>query len=330
MKKIILIIAFVAILAIGGFVYYQQFVTKSLGTVVCGLNVWPGNLPNLVAYDMGFFKRNGLDVKMAEINDYSKLTADFNSGKVDFSGFALNDVIAQAGQGNDLKVVLAQDFSNGADGIVAKKDLKNILDLKGKKIAVAKNTLSEYLLIDALKKNNLSLADIQEVDLSAPEAAQAFIKGEVDAAVTWEPDYSEAVKKGDGWKIYTSANSPGLIVDALVFKGSFIKNNHDKVAAVVKSYFEGMDYISTNPETAFEIGAKYSQISVPDFKRQYSGLEQVALAKNLRVMSFSNSSDSLHKLTKDISEYLLEKKLIKNSIDSTSIIDPQFIRGLIK
>jgi len=205
MKKTITILTFVllTILAAGGIFFYGQSQPKSLGKITLGWNTWPGNLPYLVAYEQGFFKEQGLEMEMIAEESYLKKVDDLISGKIDFSGdMALVDVVEKASKGGKLNVVLATDYSNGADGIVAKKEIKNISEFKGKKVAAEVGTLGEYLLYDALKKNNLELSDVQEVNLSAQEAAQAFIRGEVDAAVTYEPDYSQAVEKGAGWRIY--------------------------------------------------------------------------------------------------------------------------------
>jgi len=229
-----------------------------------------------------------------------------------------------------LKVVLATDYSNGADGIVAKKDLKNISELKGKKVAVEEGTLGDYLLYDALKKNNMSFSDVKEINLSAQEAAQAFIRGEVDAAVTYEPDYSQAVEKGNGWRIYTSADSPGLIIDVLTFSDDYSGKNPEKTQAVVNSYFKAIDFISANPDKAYEIGAKYFKIALDEFKTQYAGLKLMKLEDNLNIMAYGSGVNSLHGLVKQASDFLQEIGKEKGLVDSTDIIDPQFVRNLNK
>jgi len=330
MKKSIIIstIVLIVAIAVGGYYWYKTNTPKNLGEIIWGLNVWPGNLPNLVAYDQGIYKKNGLDVKMIQEPDYGTLVTDFISGKINFADLALIDVVVKADDGEKIKIVLAADYSNGADGIVAKKEIRNIKELKGKKVAVEKDTLSEHLLYDALRKNELSLSDIVEVNLSAPKAAQAFIRGEVDAAATWEPDYTQAVEEGNGWRIYTSADSPGLIIDSLVFKSDYIKNNPEKVAAVVKSYFEGVDFIVANPEKAYEIGAKYSDITAEEFKIQYAGIKQMNKDDNTNAFFYRTTVDSLHGAIIQANKFLLEKRTIKTEVDSTEILDVSFVKGL--
>jgi len=203
MKKIIIVLLAIFLIAClaGTFLFfYQSSQPKSLGKIVYGYEIWPGILPYLVAYEKGYFKEQGLDVELVKAESYTEEMEDFISGRTDFMGdFALIDLVKKVSFGEKIKVVLVTDYSNGADGIVLKKNIKSVGELKGKKVAVEVGTLGEYLLFDALKKNNLQLADIQEVNLTAQEASQVFIQGGVDAAVTYEPNYSQAIKEGEGW-----------------------------------------------------------------------------------------------------------------------------------
>ena len=82
--------------------------------------------------------------------------------------------------------------------------IKSIEDLKGKKIATTRFTPSHWLLLYLLSQSGLTPADKAQIEKNlvftaeAPLAAAAFKSKNVDAAVTWEPDLSGAVKaRGD-------------------------------------------------------------------------------------------------------------------------------------
>ncbi|MFA6410798.1 MAG: ABC transporter substrate-binding protein [Candidatus Buchananbacteria bacterium] len=332
MKKstVISSIIFLIIIVIGGYFFYQNNIAKkSLGKINYGYEVWIGTFPYLVAYEKGYFKEQGLDVQLVKAESYAQEISDLLSGRTDFMGdFALVDVVKNVSLGNKLKVVLSTDYSNGGDGIVAKKEIENISELKGKKVAVEKDTLGEYLLYDALKKNNMTLADISEVNLTAQEAALAFIRGEVEVAVTYEPDLTLAVEKGDGWRLYTSAQSLGLIADALTFKADFLAENSEKVTAVVKAYTKAMDFILTNPQEAYLIGAKYFNITPVELEKQLLGIKLMTKDDNLNAFFYKTSIDSLHGAIIQANNFLLEKGTIKTKVDSTEILDSSFIKSL--
>lgn len=331
MKRIInaiIVLVLFVIIAFGLF-FYQQNKKPYIGKITYGYQNWPGVLPYLVAYDLGFFKEQGLEVKMVKEDSYVQEIDNLISGKTDFIGdIALIDVVKKASQGNKLKVVLATDYSNGADGIVVKKEIKTFGDLKSKKVAVEKDTLSEYLLYDALKKNDLNFNDIEEIDLSSQKGAEAFIKGEVDAVVTYEPELSKAVSNGNGYSLYTSLNSPGLIIDVLAFRDEFMQKNQNKVVAVVKAYVKAMDYIKNNPDKSYIIGAKYFKITSEEFKNQLAGIKLLNKEDNINALSYGASINSLHGAIIQANKFLIEKQSIKNEVDSIDIIEPKFIRDL--
>lgn len=331
MKKITIIsLCIVSLIVIVGGVYvFGQFQTQSLGTIKYGYQTWPGVLPYLVAYDKGFYRSRGLDVVLVKEDSYVKELEDLISGNIDFSGdVALIDVVKNVSKGAKLNIILATDYSDGADGIVAKSSMKSVADLKGKNVAVEMGTLGEYLLHDALRKNNLGLTAVKEVNLSAQDAAQAFIDKKVDAAVSYEPSLSQAVKDGSGKILYSSSNSPGLIIDVLAFRSNYVKNNRAKVAAVVGAYAEAMDFIAKNPSEAYIIGAKYFGISVEQLVDQLKGIKLMSLGENMDLMAFGSGKDSIHGLINNAYDFLKSKGDIVSDVDTTEIVDPSFIRGV--
>ena len=307
----------------------QNTANTSLPIVKYGFIPFPGTFPYLVAIDKGFFKEEGVDVQIVDEVDYLKMNEDVAMGVVDFqSQYVLIDVVDAVSRGKDLKVVMATDYSNGADAIVAKKTIETVVDLKGKKVGVANGTLSQYLLSDALRKNNLSLSDVIQVDLNSLDAALAFTKGEVDAAVSWEPDVTKAVNEGNGWRLYTSVESPGLIIDCLVFRSEFVKLYPERVAGVVRGYMKAMDFIASNPDASYGIGAKYSKVTVPEFAEQLKGVKLMTRTDNVGLMYYKSSIDSLHGSVNQAYLFLKTLGLVSNPVDSTTIIDPNFIRNL--
>lgn len=333
MKKTALIITtfvLLAILTAGGF-FYQRSQPKFLEKVTYGFIAFPGTLPYLVAKDQGFFQEEGVDVEIVDDTDYVKMNEDVATGAVDFqSQYVLIDVVDAVSRGKKLSIVMATDYSDGADAIVAKKEIRTVADLKGKKIGVAKGTLSQYLLSDALKKSSLSLSDVIEVDLTSADAVSAFISGDVDAAVSWEPDVTKAVTDGGGWRLYTSAESPGLIIDCLVFRSEFVRKYPKKVTGVIRGYMKGMNFISANPEKSYEIGAAYMKVSAAEFRKQMKGVKLMTKDDNLNLMKYGPGFASLHGSINRAYQFLNGIGTITNPVDSTQIIDPGFVRELNK
>ena len=85
-------------------------------------------------------------------------------GSIQASMSTYDQVISSNANGQNFKVVMPVDFSNGADAIVAEKSIKTIADLKGKKVAYPFSSIDNLLVVFALNKVGLKETDIQSVD----------------------------------------------------------------------------------------------------------------------------------------------------------------------
>ena len=160
---------------------------------------WPGQYWKEIARQKGWFREAGLEVELVDTNqDYYKSLSDMVEGKMDSNSFTAFDMVRFNLQGADLVAVVSADISFGMDAIVAGNEIEDIAGLRGKKIAVAEGTYSEYLLDVVLRKGGLAPDEVDKVDLITESSVDPFIEGTVDAIVTWEPLATEAKEKGQG------------------------------------------------------------------------------------------------------------------------------------
>ncbi|WP_420132298.1 ABC transporter substrate-binding protein, partial [Rhodopseudomonas sp.] len=74
--------------------------------------------------------------------------------------------------------------------VPADSAIKTPADLKGKRIAVTKGAGSHYLLLATLAKAGLTFKDIDPRYLTPADGRAAFVGGNVDAWVAWDPFYT--------------------------------------------------------------------------------------------------------------------------------------------
>jgi NitT/TauT family transport system substrate-binding protein len=293
-------------------------------------NPWPGLLPYIVAHEKGFFKDEGIDFQIEFTDEYTKMIRDIESGKGDVFSIVYIDALESVQRGNSLRMGAVTDYSNGADGIVALKDITSIKELKGKKTAVEKGTLGEYLLYAALERNGMSFKDIQVVDMSAQKAAEAFAAGKMDAAVTYEPDLSSAVTKGKGRLLFTSADAPLLIVTCMGLRKDFMEKNPDTVKALLRAYFRAVEYIKVNPKEAYATGGKYFKISPADFEAQIAGIRLMDLRDNITAFSHAAGMESLYGNGRYALGYLKKMGKPVDKINIEEVVDGRFVKEIGK
>src|ERR671935_102803 len=118
------------------------------------------------------------------------------------------------------------DKSNGGDGLVVRNNINSIKELKGKSVNVdGPGTVQHFMLSYILQKNGLTIQDVIRVTMGAQPAAQAFVAGQNDAAVTYEPYLSTVREKPDAGKILVTSKDYPVVVDVLVFKKDFIQQH---------------------------------------------------------------------------------------------------------
>ncbi len=77
---------------------------------------------------------------------------DFKTGKADAATLTIYEAILAASEGVPLKIVLLLDYTTGSDGVVAKKSVRSLNDLKGKRIGVEQGTIAHFTTLKALEK----------------------------------------------------------------------------------------------------------------------------------------------------------------------------------
>jgi sulfonate transport system substrate-binding protein len=100
-------------------------------------------------------------------------------------------VFAQAA-GKDLVYVGVEPPKPDSSAILVLGDspIRNLAELKGKKIALQKGSSAHYLLVRAVDKAGLKWDDIQPIYLAPADARAAFERKSVDAWAIWDPFYA--------------------------------------------------------------------------------------------------------------------------------------------
>ncbi|SHJ69456.1 ABC transporter substrate-binding protein [Desulfofundulus thermosubterraneus] len=291
---------------------------QKLEKVRITLPTWPGYGPLFLARDKGFFKEEGLDVEISVIQGLAERKAALKGNKVDGMATTLDIESTLEAEGVPLKIIWALDDSYGGDGIVAKKDIKSVADLKGRTVALDVGTTSHFFLLNCLEKAGLSENDIKMVQSgSAGDAGQAFVAGKVDAAVTWEPWLSRGVKEGNGNLIITSRETPGLIVDAVAFRKDFAESHPREMQAIVNGLAKAMKFYAGNQEEAVKIMAKGLDMKPEGF---LDGIRLYSLEDNLK---FFNGE--IQKTLQKAVDFYYDKKVINTRPDINQMIDGSYL-----
>lgn len=274
----------------------------------------------------GVFEKNGVYVDIKFFPVYSDSLTAFYSGELDGICIAASDAVAPANNNIDFKIVLVNDNSAGADGLVVHDGIKSIEDLKGKKVATELGTLEHMFLLKMLKDHNMTQDDIQFTNMSINDAGPAFIAGSVDAAVLWEPTLSMAAEKGK--IIYSSKSEPGLIPDTLAVRSEVIASSSDSVQKVVDSWFDGTTLLKNKDEAFMNAIYSGSELSADEYKVMLDGV--TIFDKDMNKKTFEQGSDytSLPFTLQKSAEFLTEVGMAEKVPDNIgNLIDDTYVKN---
>ncbi|MCR4706197.1 MAG: ABC transporter substrate-binding protein [Lachnospiraceae bacterium] len=307
-KKIIATLSIVTLLAVtiltgcGG--------SAKSSNVSMAFCTWTGYAPMFIAEKEGYFKDAGINMTIQVIEDESTYASLLTQGSMQFIATAQDPNIKMFANGAPIRYVLMMDASNGADGLVARDDIKSLDDLKGKSVALDKSASSYYFFLKALEeKSSIKEEDVNVIDMGdTTEAGLAFISGNADAAIMWEPELSEALESVEGaHALVTSADVPGTIMDSLVVNAKFAEENPETVEAVKEAWYKAIDFMKENPSKAYEdMASGFEEVSAEDVEADSKGLIFYGKAENEK-FNTSSGDDSVRAISQGMADFWTAK-----------------------
>lgn len=260
-----------------------------------------GYTPLIIAQEKGFFKAQGVDVELSYIEYSQLLFADFSAGKYDAIALTLGDFVILSATDPDMQAVMVVDESTGADVVVAQSEIKTIPNLKGKKLGANLGDFSEFFVTEMLKTSKLTSDDVRLVKVEAFEVPNRLQNNAIQAGHTWEPYLSEALKLG-AHILFTSKQTPGLILDLVAFRGEVIRDRPEDIRAFVRGWLQGLSYWETNIPEGNEIVSK--ALNIPINTIYFEGIDLTDLAENQKLFQ-SDSPNYIYKTAKKYADFFI-------------------------
>lgn len=280
--------------------------------IVLGINDWPGSYWWLAVDELGYFEEQGVDVEVQLFSNYADGLNALNSGNVDMFVPALADIIPAYVSGADIKVIMVQDFSAGADGLIASSDINSVEELKGKNVAIELGGSDHLFLLKCLENAGLTENDVNLINMSTGDAANAFISGSVDAAAIWEPSLSMAQKETGGNILATSADAEyeGLIPAVLAVNGDSLKTKRDEMKLVMKAWYSARDAYENNFDEFAKAVSNHAEVTPEEFKELMNGCDVRTMEENVEAFKEGDTYVCLKNCAEMLSGFLYDNKLI--------------------
>ncbi|WP_294701387.1 ABC transporter substrate-binding protein [uncultured Flavonifractor sp.] len=213
------------------------------------VNINVGYMPNygglwslMTAKEKGFFEEEGLNVTLTQFEDGPTIIAAMENGSVNF-GYIGQGAHKLCVQGNATIIALSH-ISNG-DALIGGPGISTVEDLKGKVVAYSSGTSSEDILRNALTAHNMTMDDIQAMDMDAPSIVTAMMSGGVDACATWSPNSLTILEGMEGTtKLADNMTFSDTTVSlaSWIATPKYLEENRDVTVRFVRALMKAMDY----------------------------------------------------------------------------------------
>jgi NitT/TauT family transport system substrate-binding protein len=290
-----------------------------------GTNVWPGYEPLYLARELGYF--DGQPIHLVEHAAATEVIRAFRNGIIEAAALTLDEVLLLAQHGQNPRIVLVMDFSQGGDTLIAQTAISKLDDLRGRRIGVENTALGAYMLKRTLDHAGLEHTDVEIVSLPVDKHQRAFLSGQVDAVVTFEPVRSKLLKQG-AVELFDSSQIPGEIVDVLVVREAYLKRQPQVVEAMLKGWFKALGYYDSDATASAAIMARRQGLSAEEFLDSLAGLHIPSLQENLEQLN--GSSPALDKTASRLQRLMLDHNLQNKVVDLDRLYYPQSLKTLLE
>ena len=272
----------------------------------------PFNIQNIVMKNQGLlekeFAKEGIKINWIPIQAGLNQVRGMAAGEIDMvAAMNTSTLLIANSVGNRIVIVDGVAHPDDTFAIMAKPEVKNIVDLKGRQVVGPKGTVLHHLLSAALKSSGIEMKDVKWVSMNLPASLTTLLGGRADAALLAAGGILAAEKAG----FHALVKAKGLIETNLVLaaRADFAKEYPDVVRRVAKVNREALQWALTNKPQAIALGAKELQLSEEDAAKLFEWSHFYSDLTQKDIDALQNSQ-----------RFLLEQKMMNCSVDINTLI----------
>lgn len=202
----------------------------------------------IIAYEKGYFAQEGLNIILTKersgVSALEKLQAEeLDIVTVSDFAFVNNSFV------NPLtKIIATIDAADAVEMIVRRGEaIGTPSDLKGKKIGVVPQTAAAYVLGRFLTMNNLSLNDVEIIDITYDNAEEAIRNGFVDAVIINNPHAYTILNSLDGNAVAWSAQYGQKLFFNAISNDYFVSARPTAIESFLRALIRAENFITYHP-----------------------------------------------------------------------------------
>ena len=316
MKKKILVLILALTMSLGavGCSSKKEKDTSSepLKTLTIGVMPDLDSLPLIIAEHNGYFKEEGLQVKMEHFKSASDRDSALQTGKIHGAISDMLSVVFFNDNHFDIKIT---SKTEGSFKLIAGKtsNISKIDQSAGKSIGISKNTIIEYLTDRIMESSNIDVSSQKKVSIpKIPTRLEMLTNGKLDMATLPEPLASTAI--ANGGKVLSSSDKLGINPGVMIFTKDAVSSKSEEIKSFYRAYNKAVEYSKKEkPETYIDYVIKEAGFPA-------------TVKSTLTLPNYSKASMPPEKELQEVLTWLKSKKLTTNSYTLQDLSNSSFIK----
>ena len=272
----------------------------------------PLNVPSIVEKEKGIFAKtfeeNGIAVEYVELTSGADQTQALATGDVQvLYAVGATSVILSAANDADIKVLNMYSRSPEAFCLFAQDEtLTTPESLRGKTIAGPAGTILHELLVSYLATADMTIEDVNYVNMSIPESKAALDGGSVDVAML--AGAAAYTAKLQGCSLVTDGTGLVDAIIAVAVTEEFYNAHPEIIEKLKAAQDEIASFISENEEEALQITADTLDLDISAVKEMFAQYDFSTEIKETDRIGFQRTAD-----------FMLETGMIEKELDVDSL-----------
>lgn len=273
----------------------------------------PLNVPSIIEREYGLFNEAlaplGDEIAYSELTTGPEQTQALASGDIQFLyAVGSTSVILSAANGADIQIISMYSRSPEAFCLFGKDDsIQSPEDLRGKVVCGPTGTILHELLVAYLNTADMTLEDIQFVDMTIPNAMAALVGGSCDAALIAGANAYQLEK--DGYPIVTTGEG---LVDATICvasSGAYLEEHPEVAEAFLQGQTAVLERMDADWDACLEIVAQTLDMDL-DATREMAAMYDFS-------MEIRESDIQAMERT---AQFMLDQGMIEQEVDIQSLL----------
>ena len=288
------------------------------------------------AKELKLFEKAGLVVpSWVRFSTGAQMIAAMQDGTIDVSTPGSVPFLRGLAEGLDWVAIGIYEEGAYAEGMVARKDsgIDTIPHLRGKRIGYVAGSTAHYGLVMTLRQYGVNLNEVKLLNMTPEAQLAAMTKGEIDAAMVWEPMLQRMVHDANA-RVILREGDLGIRTNVGVYcvRRDWLRDNREAGVRFLRAILMANDALLTDHRVG--VRALASELSVKESWAE--AIYQVEPPP--RVVSWADSrygyslvsGSAFHRRLGYLATFLYEQKIITNPVDVSDALDASVITEAVR